>query len=111
LVWLATFAFDSLTELHLELFVPAFALGCVIKSDHLHGSAQYGSQQRNGVQDPAWQSFLDWGNQEWVHAPRGYASPSIQVGRTGIRAVFVHVGINHVFNRRGKMPTFGCLQA
>ena len=31
----------DVTELYLELFVPAFALGCVIKSDHLHGSAYF----------------------------------------------------------------------
>ena len=41
LIWGVTYAFDYVTDLHLEVLVPAFALGCVIKSDHLHGSAEY----------------------------------------------------------------------
>ena len=41
LVWVLCLAFDYVTDLHLEVLLPAFALGCLIKSDHLHGSEEF----------------------------------------------------------------------
>ena len=62
LVWGMTYAFDYATDLHLEVLVPAFALGCVIKSDHLHGSAEYAAANtKPAVQEPTSQAILDWG--------------------------------------------------
>ena len=57
-----TYAFDYATALHLEVLVPAFALGCVIKSDHLHGSAEYsGASAKPAGREPLGQAVLDWG--------------------------------------------------
>jgi Kef-type K+ transport system membrane component KefB len=46
LVWGSCFGFDYVTELHLEVLLPAFALGCLIKSDHLHGSEEFDPHAR-----------------------------------------------------------------
>ena len=49
-----TYAFDYATDLHVEVLVPAFVLGCVIKSDHLHGSAEYAATGEEArAQEPA----------------------------------------------------------
>jgi len=48
------------TDLHVEVLVPAFALGCVIKSDHLHGSAEYAAASTKlSAHEPAVQAILD----------------------------------------------------
>jgi Na+:H+ antiporter len=46
LVWGLCVSFDYVTDLHLEVLLPAFALGCLIKSDHLHGSAEFDPHAR-----------------------------------------------------------------
>ncbi len=65
LVWLATYAFDYATDLHSEVLVPAFALGCVIKSDHLHGSAEYAAAERR-----SYPRRNQLGNDSWIGASR-----------------------------------------
>src|SRR5678815_6070935 len=61
-VWGVTYAFDYVTDLHLEVLVPAFALGCVIKSDHLHGSAEYAETEPGAsTRESRAETLLDWG--------------------------------------------------
>jgi hypothetical protein len=78
--------------LHLYVLIPAFALGCIIKSDHLHGSAEYGATNE-GVsrQDPEWQALLDWGIKGGFMLLAGMALPPLQLGGLGLGAVIVHV--------------------
>lgn len=102
LVWIMSFAFDSVTDLHLEVLVPAFALGCIIKSDHLHGSAEYGAPRRSGVQDPAWHAFLDWGIKSGFMLLAGMALPPIQLGGMGVGMVCAHVFLITLLINLGK---------
>jgi hypothetical protein len=92
LVWAVSFVFDYVTDLHLEVLVPAFTLGCVIKSDHLHGSAEYGAAPVGSrAQDPTWHAFLDWGIKGGFMLLAGMALPPIQVGGMGVGVVLAHV--------------------
>ena len=92
MVWGVSFAFDYVTDLHLEVLVPAFALGCIIKSDHLHGSAEYGAAPvRSPAKDPTWHAFLDWGIKGGFMLLAGMALPPIQVGGMGLGVVLAHV--------------------
>jgi Kef-type K+ transport system membrane component KefB len=103
LVWSVTYAFDYTTDLHLEVLVPAFALGCVIKSDHLHGSAEYAAANtKPAVQEPTSQAILDWGIKGGFMLLAGMALPPIQLGGMGIIAVAVHVVLLTIVSNIGK---------
>jgi Kef-type K+ transport system membrane component KefB len=103
LVWSVTYAFDYATDLHLEVLVPAFALGCVIKSDHLHGSAEYaGSRTRSAADEPVGQALLDWGIKSGFMLLAGMALPPIQLGGMGIVAVIAHVILITIVSNIGK---------
>lgn len=92
LVWTVTFTFDYATALHLEVLVPAFALGCVIKSDHLHGSSEYAAgSSGTGTHDSVGQALLDWGIKGGFMFLAGMVLPPIQLGGMGIFAVVAHV--------------------
>ena len=102
-VWGATYAFDYVTDLHLEVLVPAFALGCVIKSDHLHGSAEYaGISQGTRLHEPAAAAILDWAIKGGFMLLAGMALPPIQVGEMSILAVIVHVVLITIVSNIGK---------
>ena len=103
LVWGMTYAFDYATDLHLEVLVPAFALGCVIKSDHLHGSAEYAAAgTKPSAQEPAGQAILDWGIKGGFMLLAGMALPPIQLGGMGIVAVAAHVVLITIASNVGK---------
>jgi Kef-type K+ transport system membrane component KefB len=103
LVWLTTYLFDYATELHLEVLVPAFALGCVIKSDHLHGSAEYAvSPPARGHRKPNGQAILDWSIKGGFMLLAGMALPPIALGEMSITAVAVHVVMITVVSNIGK---------
>jgi hypothetical protein len=98
-----TYAFDYATDLHLEVLVPAFALGCVIKSDHLHGSAEYAdSRTRSAADDPVGQALLDWGIKSGFMLLAGMALPPIQLGGMGTVAVIAHVILITIVSNIGK---------
>jgi Kef-type K+ transport system membrane component KefB len=102
-VWIVSFAFEYVTDLHLDVLVPAFALGCIIKSDHLHGSAEYGATNE-GVsrQDPKWQALLDWGIKGGFMLLAGMALPPLQLGGMGLGAVILHVILITLLSNIGK---------
>ncbi len=103
LVWAVTYAFDYATDLHLEVLVPAFALGCVIKSDHLHGSAEYSAAgTKPSAQEPAGQVILDWGIKGGFMLLAGMALPPIQLGGLGMIAVAAHVALITIVSNIGK---------
>jgi Kef-type K+ transport system membrane component KefB len=103
LVWGVTYAFDYVTDLHLEVLVPAFALGCVIKSDHLHGSAEYAAASHaTSAHEPAWQGFVDWGIKGGFMLLAGMALPPIQLGGLGLVAVVAHVILITIASNIGK---------
>jgi Kef-type K+ transport system membrane component KefB len=103
LVWGATYAFDYATDLHLEVLVPAFALGCVIKSDHLHGSAEFGGATHDEMRhEPAWQQWFDWGIKGGFMLLAGMALPPIQLGGMGFAAAAAHVVLITVVSNIGK---------
>lgn len=103
LVWSMTYAFDYATDLHLEVLVPAFALGCVIKSDHLHGSVEYAATStKPSAHEPAGQAVLDWGIKGGFMLLAGMALPPIQLGGMGIAAVVVHVVLITIVSNVGK---------
>ena len=103
LVWGMTYAFDYATDLHLEVLVPAFALGCVIKSDHLHGSAEYAAvNAKPAAHEPASQAILDWGIKGGFMLLAGMALPPIQLGGMGIAAVAFHVVLLTIVSNIGK---------
>jgi Kef-type K+ transport system membrane component KefB len=103
LVWGLSYAFDYVTDLHLEVLVPAFALGCIIKSDHLHGSAEYGApDERTSAHDPGWEALLDWGIKGGFMLLAGMALPPIQLGGMGLGAVFAHVFLITLVSNVGK---------
>ena len=91
-----TYAFDYATDLHVEVLVPAFALGCVIKSDHLHGSAEYAdtSHGASAHESPA-QAILDWAIKGGFMLLAGMALPPIQLAGMGMVAVLAHVVLHH----------------
>jgi Na+:H+ antiporter len=103
LVWGVTYAFDYATDLHLEVLVPAFALGCVIKSDHLHGSAEYAAAStKPGAPEPPGQAILDWGIKGGFMLLAGMALPPIQVGGMGVGVVIAHVLLITLVTNVGK---------
>ena len=103
LVWAVTYALDYATDLHLEVLVPAFALGCVIKSDHLHGSAEYAAVgTKPSAQEPAGQAILDWGIKGGFMLLAGMALPPIQLAGMGIAAVAAHVVLITIVSNIGK---------
>ena len=103
LVWLATYAFDRATDLHLEVLVPAFALGCVIKSDHLHGSAEYAAAPRAAASRQLdGQTILDWSIKGGFMLLAGMALPPIALGEMSIAVVAAHVVLITVVSNIGK---------
>ena len=103
LVWGATYAFDYATDLHLEVLVPAFALGCIIKSDHLHGSAEYADTGHgaSAYESPA-QAILDWAIKGGFMLLAGMALPPIQLGVMSIVAVLAHLILITIVSNIGK---------
>ena len=102
-VWIVSFAFEYVTDLHLDVLVPAFALGCIIKSDHLHGSAEYGATNEGvSSQDPKWQALLDWGIKGGFMLLAGMALPPLQLGGMRLGAVILHVILITLLSNIGK---------
>ena len=92
LVWGSCFAFDYVTELHLEVLLPAFAVGCLIKSDHLHGSEEFDPHARGPEPyNREWEDVLDRFIKSSFMLLAGMALPPIQFGAIGIGIVVVHV--------------------
>ena len=92
LVWGLCVAFDYVTDLHLEVLLPAFALGCLIKSDHLHGSGEFDPHARGA--DPynrEWEDVLDGFIKGAFMLLAGMALPPIQFGIMGVGSVLIHV--------------------
>jgi hypothetical protein len=92
LVWGLCVAFDYVTDLHLEVLLPAFALGCIIKSDHLHGSAEFDPLDRGP--DPynrEWEDVLDRFIKGGFMLLAGMALPPIQLGMMGAGGILIHV--------------------
>ena len=103
MVWSFTYLFEYATDLHLEVLVPAFALGCVIKSDHLHGSAEYAATNlRASSHELPAQSILDWGIKSGFMLLAGMALPPIQPGGMGILTVVIHVILITIVSNIGK---------
>src|SRR6266498_2067465 len=102
LVWGVCFAFDYVTELHLEVLLPAFALGCLIKSDHLHGSAEYGAEQVPAHHVSFWEGVLDQGIKGAFMFLAGMALPPIQLGAMGLGVAVIHVIVITVLSNIGK---------
>jgi Kef-type K+ transport system membrane component KefB len=92
LVWSSCIAFDHATELHLEVLLPAFALGCLIKSDHLHGSVEFDPQGRGlNPYNQDWEDVLDRIVKGSFMLLAGMALPPIQFGTMGFGIVVIHV--------------------
>jgi Kef-type K+ transport system membrane component KefB len=92
LVWVLCFAFDYVTDLHLEVLLPAFALGCLIKSDHLHGSEEFDSLARGPEPyNREWEDVLDQFVKGAFMLLAGMALPPIQFGIMGVGSVLLHV--------------------
>ncbi len=103
LVWGVTYAFDYATDLHLEVLVPAFALGCVIKSDHLHGSAEYAGTSPGAIaHESSAQALLDWAIKGGFMLLAGMALPPIQLGGMSIAAVLAHMILITIVSNIGK---------
>jgi Kef-type K+ transport system membrane component KefB len=103
LVWSVTYGFDYVTDLHLEVLVPAFALGCIIKSDHLHGSAEYGETRRQAQHpESAAQRILDWAIKGGFMLLAGMALPPIQLGQISVAMVVAHVILITIVSNIGK---------
>jgi Kef-type K+ transport system membrane component KefB len=101
LVWAMTYGFDYATDLHLEVLVPAFALGCVIKSDHLHGSAEYAALPVRAA-EPVGEKLLDWGIKGGFMLLAGMALPPIQLAGMGTIVVLAHVILLTIVTNIGK---------
>jgi Kef-type K+ transport system membrane component KefB len=92
LVWSSCVAFDYATELHLEVLLPAFGLGCLIKSDHLHGSVEFDPDARGPEPyNREWEDVLDRFIKGSFMLLAGMALPPIQFGTIGIGIVVVHM--------------------
>jgi Kef-type K+ transport system membrane component KefB len=103
LVWGLTYGFDYATDLHVEVLVPAFTLGCLIKSDHLHGSAEYAATSgATPAREPSWQRSLDWGIKDGFMLLAGMALPPIELGGMGLTAILAHVVLITVVSNIGK---------
>jgi Kef-type K+ transport system membrane component KefB len=99
-VWAGCYGFDYVTESHLEVLLPAFALGCLIKSDHLHGSAEFAVEQPL-LTDTRWAEMLDLGIKSGFMLLAGMALPPIQFGTLGW-TIFPHVILLTVLTNIGK---------
>jgi len=103
LVWAVTYGFDYAADLHVEVLVPAFVLGCVIKSDHLHGSAEYaGMRHGASANESPLQAILDWAIKGGFMLLAGMALPPIQFGGMSLLAVFTHVFLLTIVSNIGK---------
>jgi hypothetical protein len=92
LVWVLCLAFDYVTDLHLEVLLPAFALGCLIKSDHLHGSEEFDPLTRGpGPYNREWENVLDQVVKGAFMLLAGMALPPIQFGIMGVGSISLHV--------------------
>ena len=86
LVWGVTYAFDYVTDLHLEVLVPAFALGL---RDQVRSSARLGGVRRH----KPWSECsriprtgdLGLGDQRRIHVARGHGAAADSIGRLGGR--------------------------
>jgi Kef-type K+ transport system membrane component KefB len=106
LVWLITFSFDYVTDLHLEVLIPAFALGCVIKSNHLHGSADYATTPHPVKYGHDWEAVLD-SALKGVTLLAGMAMPRIALGGMSMGLVALHVLLITIVSNIGKcVPLF-----
>src|SRR5262245_12486857 len=102
LVWAVTYGFDYVTDLHLEVLVPAFVLGCIIKSDHLHGSAEYGESRAQIDTRPSAGAILDWAVKGGFMLLAGMALPPIELGGISIGIVVAHVILITIASNIGK---------
>jgi Kef-type K+ transport system membrane component KefB len=103
IVWGVTYAFDYVTDMHLEVLVPAFALGCVIKSDHLHGSAEFGAAEaKPRAHEPVAQALLDWSIKGGFMLLAGMALPPLQLGDMGIATGLAHLVLITIVINIGK---------
>jgi hypothetical protein len=72
--------------------LPALALGCLIKSDHLHGSEEFDPHARvPATYNREWEDVLDRFIKGSFMLLAGMALPPIQFGTIGIGNVVVHV--------------------
>ena len=102
-VWGSCFAFDYVTDLHLEVLLPAFALGCLIKSDHLHGSEEFDPDARGPAPyNREWEDMLDRFIKGSFMVLAGMALPPIEFAAMGIGIVAVHVLVLTVLMNLGK---------
>jgi Kef-type K+ transport system membrane component KefB len=103
LVWAGCVSFDYATELHLEVLLPAFALGCLIKSDHLHGSEEFDPDAR-GPQpyNREWEDVLDRFIKGSFMLLAGMALPPIEFGNMSFVLVSIHVLLLTVLMNLGK---------
>jgi hypothetical protein len=100
MVWGACFAFYYVTELHLEVLLPAFALSL---SDHLQGSAEYGPAQVPTVNHVSfWERVLDQGLKGRFMFLAGMALPPIQLNAIGLGVAAIHVIVITVLSNIGK---------
>ena len=91
LVWGSCVAFDYVTDLHLEVLLPAFALGCLVKSDHMHGSEEFDPHARGPEPyNREWEDVLDRIIKAAFMLLAGMALPPIQFGAMGIGIVVIH---------------------
>src|SRR4030095_1273716 len=103
LVWAVTYAFDYATDLHVEVLVPAFALGCVIKSDHLHGSAECAAMSpTTSAHSNDVEAIIDWGVKGGFMLLAGMALPAVQLGGMSLVGVLAHVVIITIVSNIGK---------
>jgi hypothetical protein len=103
LVWGLCVAFDYVTDLHLEVLLPAFALGCIIKSDHLHGSEEFDPDARGrNPYNLELEDMLDRSIKGGFMLLAGMALPPIQFGMMGIGGVLLHVIFLTVLMNVGK---------
>lgn len=92
LVWFGCFMFDYVTELHLEVLLPAFALGCIIKSDHLHGSEEFDPERRGPEPyNREWEDLFDLIIKGGFMLLAGMALPPIQFTMMGLGIISLHV--------------------
>ena len=102
-VWAAAYAFDYITDLHLEVLLPAFALGCIIKSDHLHGSAEFSPGGRPPREpEPRWERILDSGIKGGFMLLAGMALPPVHLSSMGLGAIVLHVVLITLLSNVGK---------
>src|SRR5262245_39443249 len=102
LVWSVTYGFDYVTDLHLEVLVPAFALGCIIKSDHMHGSAEYGERSGQVKGEEAAQIMLDWAVKGGFMLLAGMVLPPIRLESISVGMVIAHVVLITIVSNIGK---------